>query len=184
VFACLLAVRSGRQASGLAFVVLASLTRIMGILLVPVLMAYYLAERRLRAALLVPVAGVGLVALFAWHSAMYGDALAYFTRNVGQAGHMSPVPFAGLRSYAAGPDTHSAELFLSMYLVFGLGTAALWRDRLLFLYASAFLLFNCFVFHYDLSRMFIPLAPFALLVGYDAVLASQSPGSPSRLELA
>jgi hypothetical protein len=171
VFGCLLAVRTEREKTALLMAVLASLTRIMGILLVPVLLVYHLHRRRLGAALRAPIAGVGLLALFAWHHALYGDALAYFTRNVGQAGHVAMAPFAGLRGYAGSASTHSAELFLSMYLVYGVGTLALWRERLLFLYCAAFLAFNAFVFHFDLSRMFLPMAPFALLVGYDAVLS-------------
>ena len=43
-----------------------------------------------------------------------------------------------------------------------------------FLYAAAFLGLNAFVFHNDLARYFLPLAPFALLVAYDPLLSRRA----------
>jgi hypothetical protein len=171
VMAAFLAYRADRSAWLVLFIGLASLTRIMGVLMIPAFVLTCLWQRRLRQAALVPLAGLAVLALFTWHYALYGNFLAYFTRNVVQAGHVSAAPLLALRSYAGAGDAHDAELYLGLYAVFGIGAAALWKHRPLFCYSLAFLLFTAFVFHYDLSRMFIPIAPFALLVAYDAVLS-------------
>ena len=171
VFAAFLAYRGNRTGLLIASVALASLTRIMGLLLVPAFMAAALLDRRYRQAALLPLAGLGVVALFSWHLLLYGDFLAYFARNLEQSGHLARVPLLALRSYAAAGNTHDAEFYLGFYALYGVGTLALFRQRAVFLYLLAFLGFNAFVFHFDLSRMFLPMAPFALLVGFDGVLS-------------
>jgi hypothetical protein len=167
VFAAFLAYRSARPWAVVAFAAAASLTRIMGVLLVPVFVACYLWERRFKNAAIVPLALIAALGLFLWHRLIYGDFLAYFTRNIGEAGHLALPPLRAFLSYAGGGDPHSSELYLGFYLVYGLGTLMLHKDRPFFFYSLAFFVFNLVVFHYDLSRMFLPLAPFALLVAFD-----------------
>jgi hypothetical protein len=171
VFAAFLAYRGNRTGLLIASIALASLTRIMGLLLLPAFMAAAWLDRRYRQAALLPLAGLGVAALFAWHRILYGDYLAYFTRNLEQSGHLAWVPLLALHSYAGAGNTHDAEFYLGLYALYGVGTLALFRQRAVFLYSLAFFGFNAFVFHFDLSRMFLPLAPFALLVGFDPVLS-------------
>jgi hypothetical protein len=170
VMAAFLAYRADRTGLLILCIALASLTRIMGVLMIPSFALACLWERRFKQAALVPLAGLAILALFCWHHFLYGDFLAYFTRNVALSGHLSRIPFLALRSYAGGGNTHAAEFYFGLYALFGVGTAALWKHRPFFSYSLAFLAFTVFVFHYDLSRMFIAMAPFALLVGFDAVL--------------
>jgi hypothetical protein len=174
VFAAFLAYRSDRLSAVILLTAAASATRIMGVLLVPAFALTYLLERRFRSALLVPIALLGTLGLFLWHQRLYGDFLAYFTRNLGQSGHMALQPFLGLTSYAAAGDVHSVELYLGLYALYGLGTLALVGHRAVFPYALVSFVFNLFVFHFDLSRMLVPLAPFALLVGFDTVLSRRA----------
>ena len=47
----------------------------------------------------------------------------------------------------------------------------LWPQRDFFLYTATLLVFHCFVFHDDMSRYLLSIAPFALLVGFDSTLA-------------
>jgi hypothetical protein len=174
IMAAFLAYRANRSGLLILFIALASLTRIMGVLMIPSFALAYLWERRFKQAALVPLAGLAVLALFCWHYALYGDFMAYFTRNIGQSGHMSRIPLLALRASAAAGNPHDSEFYLGLYAVFAVGTAALWRHRAFFLYSLAFFVFTLFVFHFDLSRMFIPMAPFALLVGFDGVLAQRA----------
>jgi hypothetical protein len=174
VFGAFLAYRANRTGLLVLFIGLASITRIMGLLLIPAFVVAALLDRRFRQAVLVPLAGLSVLALFSWHLVLYGDLFAYFTRNVDQSGHMARIPLLALRSYAGAGDTHGAELYLGLYLLHALGTAALFKHRAFFWYCLAFLAFNTFVFHFDLARMFVPMAPMALLVGFDGVLKQPS----------
>ena len=167
VFGAFLAYRKDRPWALAGLIAAASLTRIMGVLLVPAFVACYLLERRLRHAAIVPVALLATFGVLVWHRLMYGDLLAYVTRNVGESGHMAFPPLKAFFAYAGDGDTHSAELYLALYLLYGLGTMALVKQRPFFLYCLTFFAFNLFVFHFDLSRMFVPVAPFALLVAFD-----------------
>jgi hypothetical protein len=170
VFGAFLAYRAERSGLVVVAIAIASLTRIMGVLLMPAFMLAALLDRRRRQAMLLPLAGLAVLALFGWHYVLYGDFLAYFTRNLDASGHLARTPLAAFHSYAASGNTHDAELQFGLYALYGLGTLALYRHRLAFLCSAAFFTFNVFVFHFDLSRMFLPIAPFALLVGFDGVL--------------
>lgn len=171
VFAAFLAYRGNRTGTLIACIALASLTRIMGLLLVPAFMGAALLDRRYRQVALLPLAGLSVLALFSWHYLLYGDFLAYFTRNLDQSGHLARLPLLAFRTYAAAGNPHDAEFYLGLYALYGVGTLALFRQRAVFLYLLAFFAFNVFVFHFDLSRMFLPMAPFALLVGFDGALS-------------
>jgi hypothetical protein len=171
VFASFLAYRANRTTPLILLIVVASLTRIFGVLLVPVFMAAAWQDRRHRQVALLPLALLGMVALFTWHQHLYGDWMAYFTRNVGQVGHLSTTPLLQFRNYATDGNRHGAEMFWVLYAVYGLGTFMIARHRPLFFYSLAFFALNVFITHDDLSRMFLTVAPFALLVGYDQVLS-------------
>jgi len=174
VFAAFLAYAANRTGPLILAIALASLTRIMGVLLVPAFMMAALLDRRPRQVLWLPVSLLGVAALFCWHRVLYGDFFAYFTRNVEQSGHIARVPLRLMWDLAGAGDLHGTELTFGLFALYGIGTLALARHRAIFFYGLAFLGLNLFVFHYDLARMFLPIAPFSLLVGYDRVL-SQKP---------
>jgi hypothetical protein len=174
LFGALLALRARRGGWLVACVGLASLTRMTGILLVPVFsLACWLRGERRRAAL-VPLAGLGLLAVFAVHAVRFGDFFAYFTVNVGERAIFGWPPFEVLRAHAARANTLAAELTLATYAIYGLGTLRLWPHRELFLYAAVFYALHACVVHNDLSRYFLALAPFSLLVAFDAALSSRA----------
>jgi hypothetical protein len=171
VFAALLALKQGRTGLVIAFTLAASLTRITGVLLVPAFVLVYLERREWGRAFAMPLALLGLLALFGWYHVVYGDFFAYFTWNLNAAGIVSLHPFEKFRDYAHGDKLHSAELFACLFAAYGFGVAALRRQRELFWYCLVFLAFCAFITHQDLPRYLLPIAPFALLVAYDGVLS-------------
>lgn len=174
VLAAFLALGRGRPGWVTLFVAAACLTRIHGALLIPVMALTYLGRREVRSALVVSTAGFTIVALFGFYHLAYGDFLVYFHQQVGERGLLHRSPFDLVRALAHGADAARTEHLVGMFLLYGAGTAALWPHRPLFLYAAAFLGLNVFVFHDDLARYFLPLAPFALLVAYDPLLSRRA----------
>lgn len=171
VFWAFLAYADNRTGTLIAAIVLASLTRIFGVLLVPVFMVSAWFDRRHRQAALLVFGLLGVAGLFAWHYVHYGDAMAYFARNIGESGHVKSTALLTFRAVAGAGNAHEAEYLLGFYLLYGIGTCAIAKHRPLFLYSLAFLTLNVFIFHFDISRMFLPIAPFALLVAYDGALS-------------
>ena len=171
VFAAFLALDSEKRGWVIVFIGLASLTRIVGVLLVPVFMLIHAGRRGWRGTIQITLAFVPILALLAFHQLMYGDFRAYFLWNVAHERLLSSTPLEVFRGYAHRPQFHVTEYYLGTYVVYGLGVLALWGRREIFTYSAVFFLFNCFVFHYDLARLMLPIAPFALLVGFDAVLS-------------
>lgn len=170
VFGVFLAYRKERFGWLALFVGLACLTRITGVLLVPSFGAALLARRRWAGAAAVGFSLLGLLGLFAYYRVHFGDFFAFARWNVDRMGMASIQPFAGLRQAAEGGNYRVVELYVGTYIVYALGTLALWRHREVFLYAAAFFLFLAFVLAKDTPRFFLAIAPFSLLVGYDAVL--------------
>ncbi|PIQ25062.1 hypothetical protein COW36_07515 [bacterium (Candidatus Blackallbacteria) CG17_big_fil_post_rev_8_21_14_2_50_48_46] len=156
-----------------AFVVagLAGITRITGILLGLVYLILLVRERNwLRIPLLALIA-LPLLATFSFYHFQYGDFLAYFHWN-NKLIHARPLDI--FLSYAGSGNAHAAEFYLGMYLLYGLGVLLLWQYPLFFWYAAVFYGFNLFVFHEDLSRYLLPIAPFALVIGYDQILRTKA----------
>lgn len=54
------------------------------------------------------------------------------------------------------------------------GVLLLRRFPLFFAYSAVFYVFNLFLFHEDVSRMMIPIAPFALIVAYDPIIRTRA----------
>jgi hypothetical protein len=171
VFAAFLALGRGRRLAVLGFVLLAALTRIVGLLLIPVFACSFLLRGDKKGAALMPLASFGLLALFLVYRERYGDFFAYFTWNQAHEHLLSAIPFAKFRGNAGVGDFQRAEYGLWTYALYGLGTLLLWPRRELFLYAASFFTFTCFVAHLDVARYMIPIAPFALLVAWDPILS-------------
>jgi len=174
VFAALLAVRDQRPGRAALFGMLASLTRITGVLLVVALVAVALGRRRWREALVLSSAGLGVLGLFAFYHIVLGDFWAYFRWNLQTSHLVRGAPFAVYRAYAAGDNFQSTEYLALTYLGYGLGTLLLWKHREIFAYCAVMFAFNAFVFHVDLARYFLAIAPFAILVGFDGVLSTRA----------
>lgn len=169
-FAALLALRAGRPGRVILFIVLASLTRITGVLLVPVFGLIYLERREWRRMLAVPAALVGILGLFTFYRYVYGDFFAYFTWAVPHGRVMDLRPLEVFRRYAAGEKFHSTELYAWTYVLYGIGTLALWKRREVFAYSAVYFAFGTLIAHQDLPRYMLPIAPFAILVAFDPVL--------------
>jgi hypothetical protein len=170
VFAAFLFLAKGRTAAVVACIALASITRITGVLLVPIFGLIYLLRGQWARAFAVPLALLGLLAVFGWYHVVYGDFFAYFAWTMDNAQLIAPWPFTAYFRKAA-EGMHSADLYAWLYLLFGIGTLALWRRRELFVYCAVFWVFFTFTTYKDLPRYMLAFSPFALLVGFDAVLA-------------
>jgi hypothetical protein len=167
VFAAFLADREQKPWLVVLCIALASLTRVAGVLLGPVFLLIYAMRREWVAFARVPIAGLGVLLLFGLHQALYGDFFAYF-RWQGQ--HLRALPFELYARIAERPNHYETEFYFWTYCLYGIGTLALWKHRDLFAYSAVYFVFGCFLFINDLARMFVPIAPFALLVGFDDVL--------------
>lgn len=167
VFAAFLADHRHNTGMVVLFILFASFTRIVGVLLVPVFAVLWFARRDWRALSLLPLSGVGLLATFVWYEHVFGNFFAYFDA---QSSLMTAVPFLLFKDYA-GPYKDITEFYYFSYLLYGAGVLLLWRHRGLFLYGVVFYVFYAFYHSDDLARMLVTIAPFALLVGYDRVLS-------------
>lgn len=167
VFATFLAHRRGRAGWVAVFIALASITRIQGVLLGPVFLLVYGQRRDWRSLAWLPLGAVGILALFGFHQIVFGDFFAYF-RWQGQ--HLQALPFGLYRAAAERSNPDVTEFYFWTYFVYAVGTLALWRQRALFFHCLVFSVFTSFLYINDVARMFVPVAPFALLVGFDPVL--------------
>jgi hypothetical protein len=174
VFGAFLALRRERTGLVVLLIGLASLTRIVGVLLVPVFGLIHAERGQWRRGLAMGLALLPLLALFAWYRLVYGDFLAYFTWNLESAGIVSPWPLEIFRRYAENSANrfHGLELLALLYVGYAAGTLALFRRRReLFWFCLVYFVFCLFVTHHDLPRYLAVLAPFALLVAFDPVLS-------------
>ena len=183
VFAAFLALHKQNVWLVIAAILLASTARITGLLLIPVFGLIYLHQRKYKNVLLLPLALLGIIGVFFYYRYVYGDFFAFFNWHLSKAVKSNLEtsslikwnPLEIFRFYAARPNFHSTELYLMLYAIFLTGTIALWkRRRELFIYCLIFFLFSCFIFHYDLPRILLAFAPFAILVGFDDILSRWS----------
>jgi hypothetical protein len=146
---------------------LATITKIFGLLLFVSYVALFIYKkqyRRLPYALFIPAfLGVN----FLIYQFIYGDFLAYFKWN---GSFMSIVPFMDFFSSALKGQTDQAELFMAIYVLYILGALRLRKHPELFAVALPFALFMAFVWHPDISRYLLPIAPLALLIGFDDII--------------
>src|SRR5262249_1420896 len=71
------------------------------------------------------------------------------------------------------PNFHSTELYLLLYIVNLVGIMRLRQHKELFIYCLVFFVFTLFIFNYELPRYLLPLAPFAILVGFARFLSAR-----------
>lgn len=162
----------------LAFILggLSGITRITGVLLGLAYLVMLIWEKKFKLIPLLGLIGFPLLCTFTFYHFHYGDFFAYFNVNLSNSNSLiRSTPLQIFSVYTKAGETHSAEFYLAMYTLYGAGTLMLMRiNRLLFVYCSVIYLFSCFIFHQDLARYLIPIAPLALVVGFDHILSNRA----------
>ncbi|MFL0805376.1 MAG: hypothetical protein K6L81_16815 [Agarilytica sp.] len=162
----------------LAFILggISGITRITGILIGGAYFMTLVFERKWKTIPLLSIIALPLFLTFVFYHFHYGDFFAYFGTNYSDSNKLiSLIPFDIFRTYSSLGETHSAEFYLILYAIYGVGTALLWNiNRLFFWFCSITLTFSIFIYHQDVSRYMIPMAPLAIVVAYDKIL-SQTP---------
>jgi Gpi18-like mannosyltransferase len=151
----------------------ATLTRIWGVITFPVLIGVWLwnkklTVRRFALALAIPAS---LLLLFSFYAYSLGDFFAYFVVN--QA--LLNIPLLTIPSHAVTGESSSAfgaELYVILFFIYSIGIVQLYQKgyRELFLYALLMFVPVLFVLHEDISRYLLPIAPFALIIGFDTIV--------------
>lgn len=154
---------------------LSGITRITGILMGVGYLVDLLRRRQYNAIPLLALIGLPLFLTFCFYAFHYGDFFAYLGVNLSSSNKLLYLdPLKIFKTYSASGDTHSAEFYLLIYGIYALGTALLFRvDKTLFFLITPFYIFNCFIFHQDIARYFIPLAPFSLVVAFDNIFSTR-----------
>ena len=155
-----------RMDGAAAFGVLATLTRINGVLLFPAFVGILFWKDRKKLTkknfLLLCLIPLALFLLFSFYWLQFGSFLAATDYNQSY--------FKGL--FSAITDLGTAQLGEFYAILFGayaLGTARLWQRKRFEFFAIALVFFVpvLFMSHYDLARYLLPAAPFALLFAFD-----------------
>lgn len=171
VFGSMLAFLRKRYALAFALCGLSAATRIVGALFGLGYLLLLIHQKRWKLLPLLAIVPLPLLLVFSFYAWRFGDFWAYFHWN---AKLLHARPLDVLTAYAGNNNPQNAELYLQMYVAYGLGVLLLWRWPIFFWYALPFYVFNLFVFHEDLSRYYIPIAPFALVVAFDRVLSTRA----------
>ena len=139
---------------------LATLTRIFGIILFPVVLASLALRRELtlKNVLLSLVIPAVLLLLFSWYAVAFGDFFAYFAVNSGAVQE----PFRIMITLG---DAYFRELYGILLIIYAVAAAALWErgEREMSLFILIYLPLITLIAHGDTSRYLLPLAPFALI---------------------
>ena len=171
VFLSMLAYLRGHYAAAFLLAGISGITRITGLLLGLVYLVMLLREKRWSKVPLLALVAAPVLLLFTFYHYQFGDFFAYFSENARLLRwRPADVYFAILGM----GDAHSAEFHFVLYGIYGIGVLLLWRFPLFFAYSAVFYLFNLFLFHDDVSRMMIPIAPFALIVAYDPIIRTRA----------
>lgn len=164
VLLSLIAYKRDKIGWAMVFAGLSGITRITGILMVAVYFIEFIRTKRYKLIPLLSIIGIPLLLTFSFYYYMYGDFFAYFSWN-SKLIHSKPIDI--YYSYVGNGDSHSGELYFLFYIIYGLGVLFLWQYPVLFTYSLIFYLFNLFVFHEDLSRYFLTITHFVVIIAYD-----------------
>jgi hypothetical protein len=167
VLLSLIAYKRNKLTWAMVFASLSGITRITGILLAAVYFIEFIRTKNYKAVPLLAIIAVPLLLTFTYYYYQYNDFFAYFSWN-SKLIHTRPLDI--FYSYSGNGDTHPAELYFLFYAAYGLGVLFLWDYPVVFIYSLVFYCFNLFVFHEDLSRYFLSITPFVVIVAYDRVL--------------
>jgi Gpi18-like mannosyltransferase len=167
VLLSLIAYKRNKLPWAMVFASLSGITRITGILFALIYFIEFIRTKNYKAIPLLAIIGVPLLLTFTYYQVQYNDFFAYFSWN-SKLIHSNPLDI--YYAYTGNGDTHSSELYFLFYAIYGLGALLLWQYPVVFTYSMVFYCFNLFIFHEDLSRYFLCITPFALIVAYDKVL--------------
>ena len=153
---------------------LASFTRFSGLLILP---AYaYLILRtpgRRRSLLWLAVIPVGVTLYFLYFIARFGDALQPIERNLEL--FSSLVPFWDVTRINSWPAGQASEFYILLTLVYAIGTLRLWKKYpVAFAYCGLQMLFCLFLSGADWARLYLAMAPFALILGFHDLLNTRA----------
>lgn len=171
VVVAVLAFHRGRLDWAFLAAALATITRSNGVLVVLVLCLALVLSGRVKAAFTGgALAAVPLLLLFSWYRFLFGDFFALFhvhADSAGGAGRLAP-PFSFIGELAASNDWETAEMLLALHLFFVLSAARLWAkgDRLEAGLVSAHVALFSLLRERDLSRYYLTVAPFAVVVAW------------------
>jgi Gpi18-like mannosyltransferase len=170
VFAAFLAYYSNRNWLVILFIILATLTRITGLLLIPAFALIYAFDRRWREILLLPICLVGILGLFLWYQHAFGDFFAYFRWNADKVKFVRWPPLEIYRLYASKINFHSTSMYYMLYVIYGIGLLAISKRRSIFIYCLVNYIFVLFIYDFGLHRHLLAIAPFCLFLPFDQLL--------------
>ncbi len=152
---------------------ISGVVRITGILIGGAYFMMLVTEKKWKQIPLLGIVALPLLLTFTFYHFRYGDFFAYFGTNYSATNKLiSFSPFDIFRIYSNNGEAHSAEFYLILHAIYGAGTALLWKKhRLFFWFSLITFVFSVFIFHQDVSRYLIPLAPLALIVAYDDIFS-------------
>lgn len=153
---------------------LASVTRFSGLLILPAY-AYLILRRpgRRRSLLWLAVIPVGIILYFLYFIARFGDAFQPIDRNLEL--FSSLIPFWDLTRINSWPGAQASEFYIVVTLVYAIGTLRLWNKYpVAFAYCGLQLLFCLLLSGADWGRLYLAMAPFALILGFHDVLNTRA----------
>lgn len=171
VFLSMLAYLRGHYAAAFLLAGFSGITRITGLFLGLVYLILLLREKKWAKLPLLALVAMPLLLLFAFYQQQFGDFFAYFSENSRLLRWRPADLYFAILGMG---DAQNAEFHFALYAVYGIGVLLLWRIPLFFVYGAVFYVFNLFLFHEDVSRMMIPIAPFALIVAYDSIIRTRA----------
>ena len=151
---------------------LATVTRISGLMIAPAFGAVLLVRKRWRSIPWLFLIPAGLVAYFAFCAVRFGSFFAYFAPHGEKLSRF--VPFGFLPVLFSKGLYHQVEFHILLALVYAVGTARLRPFPVIFSYCGFELALHLCVSTEDWSRYFLSMAPFALIVGFRDVIDTRA----------
>jgi len=170
IFGSLLAFYSNRTSVLIICIILASITRITGLLLIPAFALLYAMEGKWKPMLLLSTGILGISAVFFFYSLIFGDFFAYFRWNMDRVGMIRFPPLEIYRLYASRINLHSTVMYYMLYVVYGVGLLGVSKYRPIFVLCLVFYVFALFIYDFGLHRHLLPIAPFCLLLPLNHLL--------------
>jgi hypothetical protein len=152
--------------------VLATLTRISGLMIVPAFAVVLLRRRRWKELAWLALIPAALAAYFFFGAAQTGNFLEYFSQHGEKMAAFRPFGF--LPELFGKGLYHQAEFHILLALVYAVGTSRLRAFPTIFWYCVFELGLHVFISTEDWSRYFLAMAPFALVVGFREVIDTKA----------
>lgn len=171
IFSSLLFYKKNRCFWSILMAMGAALTRIFGLLMFPLLAYLFIKDKKGKFVLSSFLIPFSLFLHFLYYYFRFNDFFAYFRWNTKQ---IRAIPFLTQILLRINEDkTAAAEFFILICLLTFMGIWRLRKNKELFLYCLLFFLPIPFLIQVDFSRFFIPIMPFAWLVGFEKYFAAK-----------